>query len=89
MSDTATRAIRDFEDEAGDAWSAVATETMVAHTRIGAVLAFHRAGEDPERLVRSTITFNTMGAAENAIAAMSVKELRRRLRLARQAAGGV
>lgn len=88
MSDTATRTIREFDDARGERWTAVATDTMVAHTRIGAVLAFHRVAEEGEGLLRSNVTFNTMAAAEAAIAAMSLKELRRRLVLARQAAGG-
>lgn len=89
MSDTATRTIREFQDAEGERWVAVATDTMVAHTRIGAALAYHRAGEEAAGLLRTNITFNTMAAAEAAISAMSLKELRRRLVLARQAAGGV
>jgi hypothetical protein len=77
---------RFFEDETGGTWEAFAVDEIVAHGRPGAALAFRSAGSaDPG--VRSTITFNSFAAADFALRTLSLKELRRRLDLARVAAG--
>jgi hypothetical protein len=81
--------IRTFEDEEGVRWEAFGGEAIVAHGRPGAVLAFRRAGADADEEIRSTITFNSVEAANFALRTMSEKELRRRLTLARMAVGGV
>lgn len=52
------------------------------------MLAFRRES-DPEASVVSTVTFNSMAAAEHALRTMSEKEIGRRLSLARQAAAGL
>lgn len=80
---------RRFSDLEGNEWEAVALEAVVAHGRTGAVLAFRPAGAEPGKELRSTITFNSLDAADFALEVMSEKELRRRLDLARMALGGV
>lgn len=72
----------------GTEWEAYAVDAVVAHGRAGTALAFRLAG-DAETTVISTITFNSMAAAEHALRTMSAKELGRRLSLARQAAAGL
>lgn len=71
----------------GTEWEGFATDAIVAHGRAGAALAFRPAGESEGSLL-STVTFNSMAAAEHALRTMSEKEIRRRLSLARQAAAG-
>ena len=78
--------MRSITDDHGRAWEAVAIATKVAHLRDGAQLGF-RPAEDPAGAVTAPITFNSMDAAEFAISTMSEKELRRRLELAKTAAG--
>ncbi|HVH13046.1 MAG TPA: hypothetical protein VM759_08345 [Longimicrobium sp.] len=78
--------MRSITDDHGRPWEAVAIATKVAHLRDGAQLGFHPAGADAET-VSAPITFNSMDAAEFAIRTMSEKELRRRLELAKTAAG--
>ena len=73
----------------GTRWVAFAEDAVVAHGRAGAVLAFRLADGSRDDVLLSTITFNSMDAADFALGTMSGKELLRRLRLARQAAGGV
>jgi hypothetical protein len=89
--ETATRPThtREIEDEEGGRWTAFAAEAIVAHGKPGAALAFRPTDHDLGSELRSTITFNSMQAAAFAIRTMSDKELRRRLSLARMAAGGV
>jgi hypothetical protein len=58
----------------------------VAHLRDGAQLGFRPAG-DATGGVTAPITFNSLDAANFAIETMSEKELRRRLELAKTAAG--
>jgi hypothetical protein len=81
--------MREFATEAGERWEALAAGAVVAHGRAGAVLAFRRAGAGDDELLRSTVTFNSVAAAEFALRTMSEKELLRRLSLARMAAGAV
>ena len=80
---------RRFTDAEGREWEAFAADAIVAHGRVGAVLAFRPADGEPGEELRSTITFNSMAAAEFALRTMGDKELRRRLSLARMAVGGV
>lgn len=78
--------MRSITDDHGRAWEAVAIPTKVAHLRDGAQLGF-RLGDDPTATVTAPITFNSLDAAQFAIQTMSEKELRRRLELAKTAAG--
>jgi hypothetical protein len=80
---------REFPDGEGGMWQAFAADAVVAHGKPGAVLAFHPSDGDEADAVLSTITFNSTAAAEFALRTMGVKELRRRLDLARMAVGGV
>ena len=80
--------MRTINDDHGRAWEAIAIPTKVAHLRDGAVLGF-RLGDDPAATVTAPIDFNSMEAAAFAIRTMSEKELRRRLELAKTAAGVV
>jgi len=81
--------MREFENEDGVRWEAIAVDAVVAHGKPGAVLAFRPAGEADGDVLRTTITFNSMNAADFALRTMSEKDLRRRLSLARMAVGGV
>lgn len=78
--------MRSITDDHGRSWEAVAIPTKVAHLRDGAQLGFRAAG-DPTAAVTAPITFNSLDAANFAIETMSEKELRRRLELAKTAAG--
>ena len=89
MATVAPTHTRDFEDEELVGWTAFAADAIVAHGKPGAVLAFRPANDLAAAELRSTITFNSMEAAAFALRTMSVKELRRRLSLARMAAGGI
>ena len=75
--------------EDGSSWEALAEEAIVAHGRQGAVLSFRPAESAAASTLRTTITFNSMPAADFALRTMSEKDLRRRLSLARMAVGGV
>ena len=80
--------MRTFNDDEGRAWEAMAIPTKVAHLRDGARLGFRAGGADADAApYATTIEFNSMDAAAFAIGTMSEKELRRRLDLARTAAG--
>jgi hypothetical protein len=81
--------MREFRDEEGNAWQALALEAVVAHGKQGAVLAFVPANALESEALRTGITFNSMEAAQFAISTLGHKELLRRLTLAREAAGGV
>jgi hypothetical protein len=83
---TLERTMRLITDDHGRTWDAVALPAKVAHLRDGAQLGF-LLGTDLDGAVISPITFNSTQAAESAIATMSEKELRRRLDLAKTAAG--
>jgi hypothetical protein len=75
--------MREFADEEGKGWRAIAVDALVAHGKPGAALAFVPA-EGPEgEPIPGGITFNSHRAAEFALGSMSDKELQRRLSLAR------
>jgi hypothetical protein len=80
--------MREFRDEQGNAWEAIAVDAVVAHGKQGAVLAFRPADEPGTEPLRSTITFNSQDAAHFALRTLGEKELRRRLSLALAAVGG-
>ena len=75
--------MREFKDEEGRGWQAVAVDAVVAHGRPGAALAFAPAEGADVSPVLANITFNSHRAADFAIRTMSEKELQRRLSLAR------
>ena len=75
--------MREFSDEEGKGWRAVAVDAVVAHGRPGAALAFVPVEGPEEEPVPGNITFNSHRAAESAIRTMGEKELQRRLSLAR------
>lgn len=78
---------REVADAAGRTWHAVAVDSMVAHMKTGATLAFVPADEPGMVPVRSNVEFNSRRAAEMAISTMSNKELLRRLEWAKTDAG--
>lgn len=80
--------MREFRDEDGTLWEAIALDAVVAHGKQGAVLAFRPAGDESVEPLRGSITFNSTSAAEFALRTIGEKELSRRLALARGAAGG-
>ena len=84
MEQTTTRSIRDAE---GNIWEAFAADAVVAHGKQGAILAFRASASPQNDFLRSTVLFNSMAAADLALRTMSEKELRRRLSMARTAAG--
>src|SRR5690606_24497739 len=67
-------AMREFRDEDGALWQAVAVEAVVAHGKQGAVLAFRPAAEPEGEPLRSDITFNSMEAADFALRTLGEKE---------------
>ena len=75
--------MREFKDEEGRTWRAVAVDSVVAHGRPGAALAFAPADAAAAEPVVANITFNSHRAADFAIRTMSENELQRRLTLAR------
>jgi len=81
--------MREFVTEENESWEAIPEAAVVAHGKQGAVLAFRPAGGSDQEVLRTTITFNSMAAAHFALRTLGVRELRRRLSLARLAAGGV
>ncbi|HET7321846.1 MAG TPA: hypothetical protein VFI96_05065 [Longimicrobiaceae bacterium] len=80
---------RDFQDEQGRSWQALAVDEVVAHEKLGARLAFRPADEPEAEPLLANITFNSRQAADFALRTLGVKELRRRLTLAEAAVGGV
>lgn len=78
---------REVADATGRRWHAVAVDSMVAHMKTGATLAFVPADDPAMEPVRSSVEFNSRRAAEMAISTMSDKELHRRLEWARTGAG--
>ena len=80
--------MRDFTDEQGEAWKAIAVDAVVAHGRAGAALAFAKGAGDTEPIVTS-VTFNSRAAADFALRTIGVTELRRRLTLAKAAIVGI
>lgn len=81
--------VREFTADDGSAWEAIGIDAVVAHGKVGAVLAMRRAGESDAEPIRTNITFNSRAAADFALRTLGVKELRRRLSLARAAAVGL
>lgn len=81
--------IREFNDEEGRVWQALAVDAVVAHGKQGAVLAFRPADAEAAEPLLSTINFNSHEAADFALRTLGEKELRRRLSLARGAAAGL
>lgn len=81
--------MREFQDEEGRPWLAVAVEAIVAHGRRGAVLAFRPADLPEADPLPTSITFNSQKAADFALQTLGEKELRRRLALAKAAVTGV
>jgi hypothetical protein len=75
--------MREFNDEEGNPWQAVAVDAVVAHAKPGAVLAFVPAGAPGSAPIESNVTFNSHRAADFALRTMGEKELQRRLSLAR------
>lgn len=80
---------REFTAEDGSRWVALAADSTVAHGKLGAILAFRPVDGPEDELLLSTITFNSNAAAGFALGSLGERELRRRLSLARMAAGGV
>jgi hypothetical protein len=78
--------MRTINDDHGRPWEAIAIPTKVAHLRDGAQLAF-RSADESGATVTAPIDFNSLDAAGFAIRTMSEKELRRRLEMAKTAAG--
>lgn len=81
--------MREFRDEDGNLWEAVALDAVVAHGKQGAVLAFRPAGDAQVEPLRSTITFNSRNAADLALRTLGEKELCRRLATAQGATGRI
>ena len=78
---------REVVDAEGRTWHPVAVESVVAHLKKGATLAFRPADDPGFEPVRTAVEFNSLRAAEFAIRTMSDKELRRRLEWAKTSAG--
>jgi hypothetical protein len=72
---------REFRDEQGRLWHAIADEATVAHGKPGRLLAFVPAAEPDAEPLRTSITFNSEAAADFALRTLGEKELRRRLTL--------
>jgi broad specificity phosphatase PhoE len=89
LQDRVEPIVREFGTEDGTEWEAIAIDAVVAHGKVGAVLAMRAAGDPEAEPIRTTITFNSRAAADFALRTMGVKELRRRLSLARTAAAGL
>src|SRR5690606_2473739 len=67
--------MRELRDEQGAVWRVVAEPAVVAHGRRGAVLAFRPADDAGAEPLFTTVTFNSMDAAEFAISTLGEKEL--------------
>jgi hypothetical protein len=80
---------REFRDEQGARWSAIADDATVAHGKPGALLAFLPADQPDAQPLRTSITFNSHAAADFALRTLGEKELRRRLSLALAEHGGI
>jgi hypothetical protein len=78
--------MRTITDEDGRTWEVLGVETTGAHLKRGATLAFRPAEEGAEPIA-TTVTFNSVEAADFAITTMSEKELHRRLAWAKTSAG--
>ena len=80
--------MREFEDETGAVWQAIAVDAVVAHGKPGSALAFRPADQTSAEPLPGNITFNSEAAADFALRTMGTSELRRRLSLARSVATG-
>jgi hypothetical protein len=78
---------RDFRDASGIEWFAFAVDEIVAHGKVGARLAFLRADDVDAPPLTANVTFNSRAAADFALRSLGIKELLRRLALARAEAG--
>lgn len=79
--------MRTITDAAGRVWQPVAVDSMVAHMKRGATLAFRPADDPAAEPIRTHIQFNSHEAADFAIRTMSAKDMRRRLEWAKTDAG--
>ena len=80
--------MREFEDESGALWHAIAVDAVVAHGKPGTALAFRPADRAAAEPLPGNITFNSRAAADFALRTMGTSELRRRLSLARAVTAG-
>jgi hypothetical protein len=74
--------MREFQDHAGRSWNALAVDCTVAHQKQGACLAFRPTDEADGEPLTTSVTFNSMAAAESAIRTIGLTELQRRLQAA-------
>lgn len=81
--------MREFVDEQGRAWQALAVDAVVAHGKMGAQLAFRPADQPDAEPLPAGVTFNSHAAADFAIRTLGHKELRRRLSLAQTSTEGL
>ena len=65
--------MREFKDEEGRSWHAIAVDAVVAHAKPGALLAFLPADEPGGEPIHATVTFNSHRAADFALKTMSEK----------------
>jgi hypothetical protein len=79
--------MREITDGEGRRWEVVGVESVGAHLRKGATLAFRPADQPGGEALRTAVQFNSAEAAEFAIRTMGEKELKRRLEWAKTAAG--
>jgi hypothetical protein len=84
---TTTAAGRTVVDDQGRTWEVAAVESVGAHLRKGATLAFRPAGDPAAEPVLTPIQFNSMQAAEFAIRTLGETDLKRRLEWAKTDAG--
>jgi ADP-ribose pyrophosphatase YjhB (NUDIX family) len=81
--------MREFVDERGRTWQALAVDAVVAHGKQGALLAFRPADQPNAEPLPGGVTFNSQAAAEFALRTLGQKELRRRLSLAQTSVEGL
>lgn len=79
--------MREITDAQGRTWEVVSVESVGAHLRKGATLAFRPADDPAAEPIRTAVQFNSAEAADFAIRTMGDKELRRRLQWAKTDAG--
>jgi hypothetical protein len=81
--------MREFADEEGKLWHAIAIDAVVAHGKPGAALAFVPADTPDAAPIPGNVNFNSHEAAKFALTTMGLKELRRRLALSKASVVGV
>ena len=81
--------MRDFTDEEGVGWRAIAVDAIVAHGKPVAMLAFAPAERADAEPSPANVNFNSREAAAVARRTMSEKERRRRRTLAKATVVGV